>query len=53
VKSKQLGDMVMSKLKKLDKIAFIRFASVYREFEDVTDFEAELKKLITDKKSSK
>ena len=53
VKSKQVGDLVMSKLKKLDKIAFIRFASVYREFEDITDFEAELKKLIIDKKASK
>jgi len=53
VKSKQVGDLVMSKLKKIDKIAFIRFASVYREFEDITDFEAELKKLIIDKKASK
>ena len=50
IKSKQVGDMIMSRLKKVDKIAFIRFASVYREFEDITDFADELKKLIKDKK---
>jgi transcriptional repressor NrdR len=53
VKSKHLGDMVMARLKKVDKIAFIRFASVYREFEDITDFEEELKKLIKDGKPSR
>jgi len=37
---------VASKLKKLDKIAYIRFASVYRSFADVTDFEKELKDLV-------
>ncbi|MEM0231465.1 MAG: transcriptional regulator NrdR [Candidatus Woesearchaeota archaeon] len=46
VKSKQIGDMAMAKLKSLDKIAYIRFASVYRDFADITDFEEELKKLI-------
>jgi transcriptional repressor NrdR len=45
--------MVMARLKKVDKIAFIRFASVYREFEDITDFEEELKKLIKDGKPSR
>ena len=38
VKSKNIGELIMSKLKKLDKIAYIRFASVYREFKDVKDF---------------
>ena len=36
----------MRKLKKLDKVAYIRFASVYREFADLESFEKELKKLI-------
>lgn len=46
VKSKVIGDMVIKKLKKLDKIAYIRFASVYREFADVDSFQKELKKLL-------
>lgn len=45
VKSKRIGELVMSELKKLDKVAYIRFASVYREFEDVKSFEKELKEL--------
>ncbi len=43
--SKEIGELAMKSLKKLDKVAFIRFASVYREFADVEDFEEELKKL--------
>ncbi len=42
VQSKVVGDLVMKELKKLDKVAYIRFASVYREFEDLGDFEKEL-----------
>lgn len=38
VASHQLGEMVMRELKKLDKVAYIRFASVYRSFEDIDDF---------------
>ncbi len=38
--SSRLGELVMRELKKLDKIAYIRFASVYRSFEDVDDFRA-------------
>ena len=38
VPSRQVGEMVMSELRKLDKVAYIRFASVYRSFEDVEDF---------------
>lgn len=41
-----VGELVMRKLKKLDKVAYIRFASVYREFADLESFEKELKKLI-------
>ena len=38
VRAREIGDLVMSELKKLDKIAYIRFASVYRSFQDVDDF---------------
>lgn len=38
VKSEKLGELVMRELKRLDKVAYIRFASVYRSFEDVDDF---------------
>ncbi|MBT4577290.1 transcriptional repressor NrdR [Candidatus Woesearchaeota archaeon] len=45
VTSKVIGELSMRALKKLDKIAYIRFASVYRDFEDIESFEAELIKL--------
>lgn len=45
IKSLEIGEIVMRKLKKVDKVAYIRFASVYREFEDVAEFKEELKKL--------
>ncbi len=45
VTSKTIGELVMRALKKLDKVAYIRFASVYRDFEDIESFEAELVKL--------
>lgn len=45
VPTKMIGDLVMRKLKKLDKVAYIRFASVYREFEDVESFEKEVQTL--------
>jgi transcriptional repressor NrdR len=40
VASTKLGEMVMRELKKLDKVAYIRFASVYRSFEDIDEFRA-------------
>ena len=43
--SAEIGDIVMKKLKKFDKVAYIRFAAVYRQFEDVEEFKAELQKL--------
>lgn len=43
--SKTVGELVTKKLKKLDKVAYIRFASVYREFADIGDFEKELSRL--------
>jgi transcriptional repressor NrdR len=45
VSTKTIGEMVMNKLKKLDKIAYIRFASVYKDFKDVSDFKKEVKEL--------
>lgn len=45
VKTKIIGELVMLRLKKLDKIGYIRFASVYREFSDLSDFKKEIKEL--------
>ena len=42
ISSKQVGEEVMNQLKALDKIAYIRFASVYREFADIEDFRKEI-----------
>ncbi len=49
IKSKAIGELVMRKLKKLDKVAYIRFASVYREFADINEFKEELKRLANKK----
>ena len=46
VESKKIGQMMAGRLKKIDKIAYIRFASVFRRFVDVEDFEKELQKLL-------
>ncbi len=46
VSTTKIGDLVMRELKKLDKVAYIRFAAVYREFADLADFESELEKLL-------
>ncbi|MCL5411164.1 MAG: transcriptional regulator NrdR [Patescibacteria group bacterium] len=45
VSSREVGELVMKKLRSLDKVAYIRFASVYREFEDIESFEKEIKRL--------
>jgi transcriptional repressor NrdR len=45
VASKKIGDLVMKHLRRLDKVAYIRFASVYRGFDDITHFEEEVKQL--------
>lgn len=47
ITSKHIGEIVMKHLKRFDKIAYIRFASVYRQFEDVKSFQRELKKIAT------
>lgn len=45
ISSSKIGEILMNKLKKTDKVAYIRFASVYREFADLDDFKKELKEL--------
>ncbi|MFG6331327.1 MAG: transcriptional regulator NrdR [Lachnospiraceae bacterium] len=46
ISTSEIGELVMEKLKKLDSVAYVRFASVYREFKDVNTFMAELKKIV-------
>lgn len=46
VSSEKIGEMVMERLQKLDDIAYVRFASVYRQFKDINSFMDELAKLI-------
>ena len=49
ISSQSIGEVVMNKLKGLDDVAYVRFASVYREFKDVNTFLAELKKYLKEK----
>ena len=46
IDSTKIGDMVIEKLKALDEIAYVRFASVYRQFKDINDFKKEINKLL-------
>ena len=48
VTSQRIGEMVMDGLKRLDEVAYVRFASVYRQFRDIQTFRDELNKLLTD-----
>ena len=48
VPSKHVGEQVMMELKNLDAVAFVRFASVYRDFQDVSEFQEEIRRLTTD-----
>ena len=50
VTSEAIGEMVMERLKKIDDIAYIRFASVYRQFRDIDSLNEEVSKLISEKK---
>ena len=50
VKSEVVGEMVMARLKDLDEVAYVRFASVYRSFKDINTFMEELTKLLGDRK---
>lgn len=45
IESSKIGDIVIEKLKQIDKISYVRFASVYREFKDINEFKKELNKL--------
>ena len=49
IDTRTLGDLVMKHLRKLDQVAFVRFASVYREFKDVKDFFQELQPILDDR----
>lgn len=53
ITSLQIGLAVMKNLKKIDQIAYIRYASVYQSFKDATDFRKELNKLIKNKRITK
>ena len=53
ITSKDIGDMVMQRLKIIDQIAYIRFASIYREFADITMLKEEVDNLANDKKKTK
>lgn len=46
VSSEKIGELVMEKLKKIDEVAYVRFASVYRQFKDINTFMKELNKLL-------
>ena len=45
ISSQEIGELVVKTLKKLDKVAYIRFASVYKDFKDVQDFSKEIKEV--------
>ena len=49
IPTSEIGEMVMARLKELDEVAYVRFASVYRQFKDINTFMEELTKLLEDK----
>ena len=49
IRSAEIGELVMERLKRLDEVAYVRFASVYRQFKDINTFMTELNKLLEDK----
>lgn len=49
ISSSMIGELVMDKLKGIDEVAFVRFASVYRQFKDISTFKSELEKLLGNK----
>lgn len=51
ISSESIGEIVMEHLKDLDEVAYVRFASVYRQFKDVSTFVAEVEKLLGDSRS--
>jgi transcriptional repressor NrdR len=49
IRTSEIGELVMSRLKKLDEVAYVRFASVYRQFKDINTFMEELTHILEDK----
>ena len=50
ISTKEIGEMVMERLKKVDEVAYVRYASVYRSFKDLSSFMAELKQMMKGEK---
>ena len=50
ITTEQIGELVMERLKKVDEVSYVRFASVYRQFKYINTFMEELNKLLTEKK---
>ena len=46
ITTKEIGEMVMERLKKVDEVAYVRYASVYRQFKDLSSFMSELKQMM-------
>jgi transcriptional repressor NrdR len=53
IKAEDIGEMVMERLKHLDEVAYVRFASVYRQFKDTSEFLEELEQLLTNNQEGK
>ena len=53
IESKSIGNMLMDRLKDIDEVAYVRFASVYRQFKDINTFMDELNKIMDEKKNEK
>jgi transcriptional repressor NrdR len=51
VSSERIGELVMDRLREVDEVAYVRFASVYRQFRDINSFLDELNKLLSEKKA--
>lgn len=49
VKSEYIGELIMDRLKEIDEVSYVRFASVYRQFKDINTFMEEIKKLMSSK----
>lgn len=53
ISTKRIGEMVMERLKKVDEVAYVRYASVYRSFKDLSSFMSELKQMMKAEKAEK
>ena len=51
VSSQKIGELAMEQLRQVDQVAYVRFASVYREFQDINSFMDELRKILEEKES--